>query len=427
MALFIKNIEYLTMADGPQTAFGSIRIENELISAIGQIEPQASDEIIDGKHLLAMPGLVNSHNHAAMTLLRSYADNLPLMEWLNNKIFPAEARLSAEDIYIGNLLAHLEMIKGGTTCYADMYFNQEQAVRACEQSGMRASLSLGTADNLNNFKEKLSDSLRFCENYNNSASGLVSVMLGPHAPYTCSQAYLRGISELALEKDLPIHIHIAETQNEQNIIQQQTGMKVIPYLNSLGMFEAKVLAAHMVYVSAEDIELLLGKKVGASICTQSEMKLASGIAPVPAYLNAGITVGLGTDGASSNNDLDMWEEMRTTALLHKVERLNSTVITPYETLSMATSGSARCLFLDQQIGTLKAGKKADIILLNTLQPHFYPRNDMLSQLVYCAHASDVETVIINGKIVMKNRQCLTLDEEKILFAAEHCAKKILTR
>ena len=202
---------------------------------------------------------------------------------------------------------------------------------------------------------------------------------------------------------------------------------MIPYLNSLGMFEAKVLAAHMVYVSAEDIELLLGKKVGASICTQSEMKLASGIAPVPAYLNAGITVGLGTDGASSNNDLDMWEEMRTTALLHKVERLNSTVITPYETLSMATSGSARCLFLDQQIGTLKAGKKADIILLNTLQPHFYPRNDMLSQLVYCAHASDVETVIINGKIVMKNRQCLTLDEEKILFAAEHCAKKILTR
>jgi len=427
MALFIKNIEYLTMADGAQTAFGSIRIENDIIAAIGQIEPQADDEIIDGKHLLAMPGLINSHNHAAMTLLRSYADNLPLMEWLNTKIFPAEALLTADDIYAGILLAQLEMIKGGTTCYADMYFRQEQAVRACEQSGIRASLCLGTADNFDNFKEKLDDSLHFCETYNHSAGGLVSVMLGPHAPYTCSQTYLRSISELSIEKDLPIHIHIAETQNEQEIIKQQTGMKVIPYLNSLGMLDAKVLAAHMVYVYAEDIELLRDKKVGVSICTQSEMKLASGIAPLPEYLKEGIAVGLGTDGTSSNNDLDMWEEMRSTALLHKVDRLDSTIITPYETLSMGTTGSARCLFLDQQIGTLEVGKKADIILLNTLQPHLYPRNDILSLLVYCAHASDVETVIIDGKIVMKNRQCLTLDEEKILFEAERCAKRILNR
>lgn len=425
MGIFIEDTEYLTMADGPVVGRGNIRIDGQTIAAIGDCQAEEGDTVLRGRNRLAMPGLVNSHNHAAMVLLRGYADDLPLMRWLQEKIFPAEARLSGEDVYWGTLLAHLEMIKGGTTAYADMYFFLEESIWALKESGIRGSLALGATDGDGKGDEKLAETLRLHREFNNHLAGRVKIMLGPHAPYTCSEEYLRKNATLALEHDIPIHIHVAETLNEMAIIEKAQGMRVIPYLHKIGLFDAKVLAAHMVHVSEEEMEILNEKHVGLSICTQSEMKLASGIAPVAAYLEKGLTVGLATDGASSNNDLDMWEEMRSTSFLQKVAQMDSTLLSPYDTLSMGTIGSAKAMDLGGDIGSLEVGKKADIILVDLAQAHFHPRTDLLSHLLHCGKAADVATVIIDGKIVMENRELRTLDEEKILYEAGQRAKKVL--
>ncbi len=425
MGILIENIEFLSLANGPVIERGSIRIEGQKIVAVGDVKPEPGDEILSGRDRLAMPGLVNSHNHAAMVLLRGYADDLPLMQWLNEKIFPAEERLTGEDIYWGTLLAHLEMIKGGTTSYADMYFFLEESIWAMEESGIRASLALGATDGDGRGEEKLANTLRIHKEFNHHLDGRLKIMLGPHSPYTCSEEYLRRNAEVSRENGIPIHIHIAETLNEMEIIEKNKGMRVVPYLNKIGLFDAKVLAAHMVHVSEEEMDILKEKNVGLSISTQSEMKLASGIAPVAAYLKKGLTVGLATDGASSNNDLDMWEEMRTTSFLQKVTEMDSTVLSPYETLTMGTIGSAKAMDIGDEVGALEPGKKADIILLDLKAPHFHPRNDLLSHLLHCGKAADVDTVIIDGKILMEKREMRTIDEEKIVFEAEKRAGKLL--
>ncbi len=425
MAIYIEDIDYLSMAAGPVIEHGAIRIEGQKIVSIGACKAEPGDEILSGRNKLAMPGLVNSHNHAAMVLLRGYADDLPLMQWLHEKIFPAEARLTGEDIYWGTLLAHLEMIKGGTTAYADMYFFLEESIWAMEESGIRAALAMGATDGDGRGDEKLAANIKLHQEFDGHLDGRLKIMLGPHAPYTCSESYLRKNVEVSLEHDIPIHIHIAETENEMEIIAKEKGMRVVPYLDQIGLFDAKVLAAHMVHVNEEEMDLLQGKSVGLSIATQSEMKLASGIAPVAAYLKKGLTVGLSTDGASSNNDLDMWEEMRTTSFLQKVALMDSTALSPYDTLTMGTLGSAKAMAMAQEVGTLETGKKADIILVDLQQPHFCPRTDLVSHLVHCGKAADVDTVILDGKILMEKRELRTIDEEKILYEAERRARVLL--
>ncbi len=425
MGIYIEHISYLTMGDGPIVQEGAIRVEGQKIAAIGAVEKEPGDTVISGRGKIALPGLVNSHNHAAMVLLRGYADHLPLMRWLTEMIFPAEERLGGEDVYWGTLLAHLEMIKSGTTSYADMYFFLEESIWALEESGMRASLALGATDGDGKGDEKLAATLSLHREFQNHLDGRLRIMFGPHAPYTCSEPFLRKVAAAGQEHGIPIHIHIAETLQEIEIIEKSKGKRVIPYLYDIGFFDAQVLAAHMVHVNEAEMDLLKEKNVAVSICTQSEMKLASGIAPVTKYLEKGIVTGLATDGASSNNDLDMWEEMRATSFLQKVALMDSTALLPYETLSMATLGSARAMYWGDEIGSLEPGKKADIVLVDLSAPHFCPRNDLLSHLLHCGKGGDVDTVLIDGKVLMEKRRMLHLDEEKILYEAEKRAKVLL--
>jgi 5-methylthioadenosine/S-adenosylhomocysteine deaminase len=407
---------------------GEIAVSGDSIVSAGPRgsapEGFVAQKVIDGSGMVALPGLVNCHTHAAMTLLRGYADDLPLMQWLNEKIWPVEGRLQPEDVYWGTLLCCLEMIKSGTTAFADMYFEMDQVARAVEQSGMRASLARGMVGAGPDAQKAIDESLSLVREWNGAAGGRIKVMFGPHAPYTCPPEYLRQVTGLAADHKVGIHIHVAETRDELEQIYANYHMSPVKHLQATGLFEVPVLAAHCVYVDEEDIEVLAAEKVRVAHCPESNMKLASGISPVTGLLKAGVQVGLGTDGAASNNNLDLLEEMRTAALLQKVNSGDPVVLPAYEALQMATCKGAQVLGLSE-VGQLKAGMKADVILVNYRCPHHCPRHDLVANLVYAAHSADVETVIINGTVVMEDRRVLTMDEEKIMTAARQCALQLV--
>lgn len=411
--ILIKDIEVL---EGHGTIRKtSIAIDQGKIIGVGDYQLWHADKIIDGKDKLAIPGLVNTHTHAAMNLFRSYADDMLLMDWLNNKIWPAEANLTPEDVYWGTMLAIVEMIQSGTTTFADMYFHMDQVAKAVEESGIRGVLARGMAGVAPNGEQALVDSETFFHDWHNSANGRITVMLGPHAPYTCPPAYLKKVVALADKLDASIHIHLAETRGEVDDCIREYGVSPIALMDQVGLFSHPTLAAHCVHLSDHDIALLQAKSVKVAHNPGSNMKLASGIAPVPKLLAAGIVVGLGTDGAASNNNLDMFEEIRLAALLHKVNSFDPCVIPARQAINMATEQGAKCLGLEKVVGTIAAGYEADITLIDMHKPAWYPRHDRLSLLAYSAAASDVDTVIIQGKVIMENRQILTLDVERIMF------------
>ncbi|MBM7854381.1 5-methylthioadenosine/S-adenosylhomocysteine deaminase [Desulfohalotomaculum tongense] len=428
--IIIRNVDILTMTEGQEIIKkGEIAISGNKILSVGEkgsapenFEPAVQ---IDGSNMVAMPGFVNCHTHAAMTLLRGYADDLPLMEWLNNKIWPLEAKMKAEDIYWGTLLACVEMIKSGTTTFADMYAFMDQAAEAAVESGMRAVLARGLIGVAPNGAEALEESRDFISRYQGAAGGRITTMLGPHAPYTCPPDYLEKVMGAAEELGVGIHIHLAETLTEERDIVKQYGRRPVQHLEGLGLFNYPTLAAHCVHVDDEDIRILAENNVGVAHNPESNMKLASGIAPVQKMLAAGVKVGLGTDGASSNNNLDMLEEMRTAALLQKVSHMDPTAMPAYKALEMATAGGAGALGLENEVGRLKAGLKADIILVNFNKPHLYPRHDICAHMVYSAHSADVDTVIIDGELVMQNRKILTLDEEEIFQNVDRCIERLM--
>jgi len=408
---------------------GEIAIKGNRIAVLG---PRGAipaefkaDRVIDGSGMVAMPGLINCHTHAAMTLLRSYADDMPLMQWLSEKIWPVEERLEPEDIYWGTMLCCLEMIKSGTTSFADMYFNMDQAALAVEKSGLRACLSRGMIGIAPNAGLALEESVKFIEEWNGRAGGRIKVMLGPHAPYTCPPEYLQKVIELAGKYGVGIHIHVAETRDEVEQIRASYGKSPVGYLDSIGLFELPVLAAHCVHLDEADIEVLALKKVGVSHCPESNMKLASGIAPVTRLISSGVNVGLGTDGAASNNNVDMLEEMRSAAMLQKVYTGDPTAMPAFATLALATTNGARTLGLAGEIGLLKAGMKADLILLDLNHPHLYPQHDLIANLVYAAHSADVDTVIVDGEVLMEGRRVLTLDEEQIMRETQQRAARLV--
>lgn len=409
--------------------YGDIAIENDLIKEVGKglKDGFAGAEIIDGRNLLALPGFVNCHTHAAMTLLRGYADDMPLMAWLSQKIWPREAHLKEDDIYWGTLLSIVEMIKSGTTCFADMYFYMDQVAQAVELSGIRAVLSRGMVGVGDKAALAMRESEDFVKAWHGKAGGRITCMLGPHAPYTCPPEYLKNVMELADSLGVGLHIHLAETISEIGDMEKQYGLRPIRLMDSLGLFDNRsVLAAHCVHLAAEEIEILTQKRVGIAHNPESNMKLASGIAPIPELLEKGALVGLGTDGASSNNNLDMLEEMRTCALLHKVNTMDSTTLPSYQVLQLATCNGAQVVGL-QDCGVIKPGCKADLILLDLQKPHLIPRHDPVANLVYAAQSSDVNTVIIDGKVVMKDRQLLTIDEEKVLYQAQKIGRDLVER
>ena len=424
--IWIRNTQILTMT-GDALYTGDILIVNDKIAALGMVnEADASGaEVIDGRNTIAMPGLVNTHTHAAMTLLRSYADDMELMPWLNEKIWPAEAKFVNEYIYWGSALAAVEMIQSGTTTFADMYDSMHEVAKVVDESGLRANLARGCVVFSDPELKNIQKNVRLYENFNNQSDGRIKVWFAPHAPYTCPPDYVQHIVEAAKSCNAGIHVHLAETLDEQRQIAEGYGKTPTEYLNDLGVFELPTLAAHSVYLNDHDIAILKEHNVGIAHNPSSNLKLASGIANIPKYLKAGLNVGIGTDGCSSNNTLNMFKEMTVCSFAQKVSAMDPTVLPTETVLQMATIGGAKVLRWDDEIGTLEVGKKADIILVDINKPHFAPWNNSVSDLVYSAQGSDVKTTIVNGNVLMKNYEVLTMDVEKIMAETARIARNVL--
>lgn len=367
-------------------------------------------EEIEGEGMVALPGFINLHNHVSMSLMRSYADDMPLMPWLNDKIWPFEAKLNGEDIYLGAKLGIAEMLLGGTTTFVDMYWHSDRVADAVSEMGIRGVVCpTFVGANYDNFEP---EAIRMAEKYG-SKKERIQIMLAPHAAYTCPPDTLKKALKIADRYGLGIQIHVSETLDEQRMIREQYGKTPVAHLRDVGLFERPVLAAHCVYVDEADMEIMARCGVSVAHNPQSNMKLASGIAPVSRMLEAGINVGIGTDGPSSNNDLDMWEELRTASLLQKVATLNPCALTAYQTLRMATVHGAKAIGREGELGVIAPGALADLILVDMRRPHLSPQNDLIANLVYCGKASDVDTVIVDGQVVVKEHQLLTADVQTL--------------
>ena len=342
--------------------------------------------------------------------MRSYADDMPLMPWLNDKIWPFEAKLNGEDIYLGAKLGIAEMLLGGTTTFVDMYWHSDRVADAVSEMGIRGVVCpTFVGANYDNFEP---EAIRMAEKYG-SKKGRIQIMLAPHAAYTCPPDTLKKALKIADRYGLGIQIHVSETLDEQRMIREQYGKTPVAHLRDVGLFERPVLAAHCVYVDEADMEIMARCGVSVAHNPQSNMKLASGIAPVSRMLEAGINVGIGTDGPSSNNDLDMWEELRTASLLQKVATLNPCALTAYQTLRMATVHGAKAIGREGELGVIAPGALADLILVDMRRPHLSPQNDLIANLVYCGKTSDVDTVIVDGQVVVKEHQLLMADVQTL--------------
>ncbi len=420
--ILIKDGYIITM-DGPPIEGGYILIEDNRIDYVGR-EEQKADHIINAKGCAVMPGLVNAHTHAAMTLFRGYADDMPLQQWLEEHIWPVESHLTDDDVYTGTMLACLEMIRSGTTAFADMYFHMDQAARAVEKSGIRASLSYGMIELFDEAKAvtELQEGGRFVRQWNNAADGRITTMYGPHAPNTCSREFLSKVKEQAVEDNARIHIHMLETEAELNQMKEQYGMCSVNMLDEIGFLGPDVLAAHCIWLSAGDMDIMAEKNVNAVHCPVSNMKLASGIAPVPELLSRGVNVALGTDGCASNNSLDMFGEMKTAALLHKVNAMDPTAMPAGEVLKMGTSNGAKALGIPA--GILKQDMAADIIIVDMQTPGLTPVHEPISHLIYAARGPDVKTTIVNGQVLMEDGIVLSIDQEKVIEQASSAAKRL---
>ncbi|WP_035214190.1 amidohydrolase [Desulfitobacterium hafniense] len=413
---------------GPEDFYpeGEIGIENDRILFVGEkgSAPDSfiPDQIIDLPEDVVMPGLINTHTHAAMTMLRSYADDLPLMPWLQTKIWPFEDKMSDEDIYWGTLLALGEMIQSGTTTMLDMYASMDQVAKAVLEAGTRGVLSRGLIGNAPNGERAFAENIDLVKNYHGAGQGRIQVMFGPHAPYTCSGEFLQRVKQEADRLGVGIHIHVAETEDEIKTIKEHYGKTPVQWLEELGLFGGHVVAAHCVHLTEEDQEIMAQRRVFVAHNPESNMKLNSGTAPIPELRSRGVVVGLGTDGTSSNNNLDMFGEMRSAAFQQKLVK-GATALPAYEVLQMATVDGARTLGL-HDVGVLAPGYKADLISINFDQPHFYPRFSIPAHLVYVAHAGDVRTVMVDGKILMQERQLMTIDIKRVCREVERRAKGI---
>ncbi|MCI5208552.1 MAG: amidohydrolase [Candidatus Electrothrix sp. ATG2] len=404
-------------------AVGKDRIV-EIGSDLAEKYPQA--QCISHSHGLIMPGLINTHTHAAMSCFRGLADDLPLMEWLQEHIFPREAQLTSEIVYHATLLSICEMIKSGTTSFNDMYLFAKDVARAAAASGIRAWLGEVLYDfpspNYGELEKGFAYTEELFEEY--AENELVTVTVNPHSVYTCSPALLERLASQAEEKDALYHIHLSENQDEVNTCTERYGCSPVQHLERLGLLNQRVVAAHGVMVSEEEISLLAKRKVKLAHCPESNMKLASGVAPVPAMLEKGLVVGLGTDGSASNNDVDLFGEMNSAAKMHKVARMDPTVMNASKTLHMTTQGGAALLGAEAEIGSLAVGKKADLIMLDMDQPHLTPVYHPVSHLVYAAGGGDVLHSVINGQVVMRNRQLMTLDESAIITAMKRIGEQV---
>ena len=406
----------------------SLLIKDDLIAEISdEIDETNVDKIIDAEGKILLPGLVNTHTHLSMTLFRGLADDLSLDSWLNDHIWPMEANLNGDYCYIGALLGAVELIKSGTTTFSDMYFYMEDVARAVEEAGIRAVLSYGMIDfgDAERRENEIKENLTLFENCNGMADGRIKVFFGPHSPYTASEELLVKVRELADEYGMGIHIHVSETQKEINDVSEEKGLRPFEYLDKIGLLGPNVVAAHSVWLSDEEIEIIKKNDVKVSHNPCSNMKLASGIAPVSKLIENGVCVSIGTDGASSNNNLDLIEELKTASLLQKVSTLDPKVLTSDEAIAMGTINGARTLGLEDEIGSIEVGKKADIILIDTNCANMVPDSSSLSSnVIYSANGSNVDTTICNGKILMENKKLTVLNEQEIYDKAKQAIKEL---
>lgn len=426
-SILIKDAYVVTCNERNETLRGDILIEGSRITELGEVK-RSADYVIDGRGKVALPGLVNAHTHLAMTLFRGIADDMELMSWLTEKIWPLEVKLKREDVFWGSLLGCAEMIRSGTTCFVDQYFFMDAVAQAIEESGIRGVISHGIIDLGDEARRKkdIEEAVRIVK-LQGRADGRVLTMFGPHAPYSCSKECLLEVKELAREFGVGITIHLAESERDIESTISFHGKRPVELLQEIGFLGPEVLAAHCVHVNETEMEILRRNGVKVAHNPQSNLKLASGIAPVWDYLKRGITVAIGTDGAASNNNLDMFEEMRTCSLIAKVKTGDPTVVDATTVLRMATIEGARAVGLEKEIGSLEVGKKADIILVDFRKPHLTPVHDVVSHLVYSACGQDVSTVIVDGKILMEEKKLVVLDEQEILERAQRVAEDLVSR
>ncbi|HYA96684.1 MAG TPA: amidohydrolase [Methylomirabilota bacterium] len=411
---------------------GEIAVRGDSILKIGAapLFPRGviAKQKIDARGKLILPGLINGHTHAAMTLLRGLKDDVTLDEWLTKYIFPAEARnVNEEYVRWGTRLAALEMIRGGTTTFVDMYYFEDAVAEETKAAGMRGVLGETIIDFPAPDNKTNAAMLTYAEAFLKKWQGdsLIHAAPAPHSIYICSEKTLRDSFALARKYHAPILIHVAETKKELDDSLAKNHLTPVAYLQSLGLLGADIVAAHCVWVNEADRKILAAAQVGCVHNPSSNMMLASGVAPVPEMRAAGVRVGLGTDGpAGSNNDLDMMEEMDLAAKLQKVSRMDPRALGAKEALEMATIEGARALHMENEIGSLEPGKKADFIILGLDAPHAVPLYDFYSQIVYALKAGDVETVVIGGRVVFQNGKALTLDQPAIIAKAREYGKKV---
>lgn len=431
--LLITGGAVVTM-DGERRVYdnGFVAIRGEQIVEVGEMgrlkaKGYRARQIIDARGKIILPGLVNAHTHVPMVLFRGIADDLNLQDWLTKYIFPAEAKNDTREFVVaGTRLGLAEMIRGGITTYADMYYFEDAIAEETRRAGMRGVLGetvidFPVADN-KTWAEAMAYSEKFLTRW--KGDSLITAAIAPHAPYTVSTEHLNEVRALAEKLDAPILTHLAEAPTETEFIAKTYNARPAAYLERINFLSPRLLAAHVVHVNDEEIGILKRREVGVAHCPQSNMKLASGTAPVPAMLKAGLRLGLGTDGAASNHDLSLWEEIDSAAKLHKLISGDPTAVPAQEALAMATIGGARALHMEKEIGSLESGKRADVILVDMSALHLTPMYNFYSHLVYAVKASDVSDTIVNGRVLMRNRRLLTINEGAVKTAARKYQKQV---
>lgn len=429
MKILIENANIITMVND-EIIKGSILIKDDEICEVGNFNKELHndiDEVIDAEGNVVMPGLINCHNHTPMSLLRAFCDDLKLMDWLDKKMLPAEDKMDADDVYYGAILAIGEMIKSGTTTFADMYAQLNSVAKATEETGIRASLSRGLVFFSDDGGVRMSEAMDLIENWTGKADGRITTMFGPHAPYTCPPEPLKKVVELAKKLDVPVHIHLAETEDETNKIREKYDFTPTEYLHNLGMLDGDlhVLLAHAIELTDNDISLLKNMKGGICHNPYSNLKLGSRIAPIKEYFENDVLVALGTDGAGSSTTLDMFLQMKLAGGLQKSRHTDPTLVNAEQILKMATINGAKLLNIDKSVGSLEKGKKADIIIVNINQLHMIPHHNIKSLIAYSASGADVLTTIINGKVLMRDRKLTTIDEKSLIKEVSKRVERIV--
>lgn len=433
MSVRIDNCEWILTQNASREVLRnrSIYVDDGRIVEIGERITCEAEHVLDGRRKAVLPGLINTHTHLSMTLLRGYADDMQLREWLETKIWPLERKLTGGLCYAGALLGCLEMIRTGTTCFLDMYFFVEDVARAVHKAGLRAFLSHAIIDLFVSEKKKglseMADST--VQAIKTLHDPKINFAVAPHSPYTCSPETLLKAKEIAVKERAPLHTHLAETRTEQVEFEKSHSMREVEYLEKIGFLCENLVSAHCVWLTRSEVDLLGRRRVKVSHCPVSNMKLAEGgVAPLPEMFESKVTVGLGTDGAASNNSLDMFDTMKICTLLHKAHRWDPTVLPAQVVLDLATIGGARTLGISESLGSIEEGKVADLVLVDLRSPNLIPihgRDTVISDMVYSAKGADVDTTIVQGKPVMAGKSFISLDENEVYRGVEEAARVLL--